>query len=69
MTLSRLRLIAGLGIPFFAVLVPMPWLSSSLLTVGGFPVALVWIFVCLPLTSFCMALAWMSEDHQHPDED
>ncbi|MCH4022993.1 MAG: DUF3311 domain-containing protein [Acetobacter sp.] len=66
---SLFKVTVGLGIPFFAVLVPMPWLSSSPLTIGGFPAALIWLFICLPLTSLCMALAWMSERHDPQGEE
>ncbi|NHO18878.1 DUF3311 domain-containing protein [Acetobacter oeni] len=59
----------GLGLPFFAVLAPMPWLSSGPLTLGGFPAALVWLFACLPLTSLCMAVAWTLENHASQDEE
>lgn len=55
----RTRLRFGLlALPFGAVLLPMPFLYGLSFRLLGVPVALVWLFLCLPLTTLC--LAWSS---------
>lgn len=51
------RLFLALIVPAIAVLVPMPFLYGSERAVCGVPVALVWLFCCIPLTTLCLYLA------------
>ncbi|GBR09454.1 MULTISPECIES: DUF3311 domain-containing protein [Asaia] len=55
---SGIRLRHGfLALPFCLVLLPLPFLYGASLRVMGVPLALVWLFACLPLTTLCLALA------------
>ncbi|WP_336944727.1 hypothetical protein [Asaia sp. HN010] len=55
---SGIRLRYGLvALPFCAVLLPMPFLYVAPFRILGVPIALFWLFACLPLTTLCLALA------------
>ncbi|WP_151199733.1 hypothetical protein ABUE34_08970 [Kozakia baliensis] len=43
-----------LVLPFALVLLPMPFLERCGLSWLHLPVALLWLFACIPLTSFCL---------------
>ena len=63
------RLAIGLGVPFAAVVPTIPWLSRLPGTVFGMPVAVIWLFGCIPLTSACLALCWFLHDRHEPEPD
>ncbi|MCQ8280013.1 DUF3311 domain-containing protein [Acetobacteraceae bacterium KSS8] len=64
------RLLVGLGIPFVAVVPTIPLLSRSSLVVAGLPVAVAWLFLCIPLTAACLGCCWWLHDrHLFDDED
>lgn len=56
MTIRR-QIFIALVIPFAAVLIPMPFLASLDWMPLGIPVALAWMFCCLPLTTLCLIIA------------
>jgi hypothetical protein len=62
-----LRGFVGLGIPFLAVVPTIPILSHSTRTLLGLPVAVAWLFACIPLTSACLATCWFAHDRHLPD--
>ncbi len=62
------RLCVGLGIPLLAVVPTIPMLSGSPLVIWGLPIAVLWLFACIPLTSACLALCWFLHDRHQPDE-
>lgn len=45
-------------LPFAFLLVPLPFLERSSWTLLGIPVVLPWLFAAIPLTSFCLWLAY-----------
>ena len=68
MTPSR-RLLIGLGVPFAAVLPTIPLLAALRAAPLGVPVAVLWLFGCIPLTSACLALCWRHDRHEAGAED
>ncbi len=68
MTLSR-RLLIGLGVPVGCVLLTIllpaiPPLAVMRAAAFGVPVAVLWLFGCIPLTSACLALCWRHDRHE-----
>lgn len=55
-------LIVGLGVPVVALLVAMPLLADTSITVGGVPLLFAWIFAWFPLTSLCLWIAWRIDE-------
>jgi hypothetical protein len=62
------RILVGLGIPFLAIVPGVAVLSRLDTTVIGLPVAIAWLFFCIPLTSGCLAVCWFVYDRHMPDE-
>jgi len=60
------RLAVGFGVPFMAVVPTIPLLDRSDLAWHGVPVAVLWLFGCIPLTSACLAVCWWLFD-RHAD--
>ena len=58
----------GLGVPLVAMLVAMPLLADTSITVGGVPLLFAWIFAWFPLTSLCLWLAWRIDEPHYRDE-
>lgn len=56
------RLAIGLGVPFMAVVPTIPLLDRSDLAWHGMPIAVLWLFGCIPLTSACLATCWWLYD-------
>lgn len=56
------RYAIGLGIPFIAVVPTIPLLARMQATPLGMPIAVLWLFGCIPLTSACLALCWFLHD-------
>ena len=64
------RLAIGLGVPFIAVVPTVPVLAAMRAAPFGVPVAVAWLFGCIPLTSACLALCWFLHDrHEAGGED
>lgn len=61
------RLAIGLGVPFMAVVPTIPLMDRIDLAWHGVPVAVLWLFGCIPLTSACLAVCWWLFD-RHADE-
>ncbi|HUB84767.1 MAG TPA: DUF3311 domain-containing protein [Rhizomicrobium sp.] len=65
---SVLRYIIGIAVPFLSVVPTVPLLGRLDVTVFGAPLALVWLFCCIPLASLCLAICWFGYDRHLPDE-
>lgn len=57
-----LRLVIGLGLPFLAIVPTVPILSRLAWMPFGMPVAVVWLFGCIPFTAACLAVCWFAHD-------
>lgn len=62
---SAFSLIVGLGIPVVAIMVVLPILSGSKITIAGLPFIYFWLFLWFPLTTICLFLSWMISDRHH----
>lgn len=63
-----LRYTVGIAVPFLSVIPTVPLLGRVDITVMGAPLALVWLFCCIPLASLCLAICWFGHDSTLPDE-
>jgi hypothetical protein len=63
-----LRFTIGLVVPFLAVVPTVPLLGYLAIAPYGVPLALWWLFGCIPLTSLCLAICWFGHDRHQPDE-
>lgn len=64
---ASVRYIIGIGVPFVSVLA-VPLLNRLAVTPFGMPLGLLWLFLCIPLTSLCLAICWFGYDRQRGDE-
>ncbi|MCL4414784.1 MAG: DUF3311 domain-containing protein [Actinobacteria bacterium] len=62
---SKLSLAIGLGVPVVAIMVVLPILSGSKMTIAGLPFVYFWLFLWFPLTSVCLFLSWWISDRHH----
>lgn len=62
------RYTIGIAVPFLSVIPTVPLLGRLPVTVFGVPLALLWLFACVPLTSLCLAICWFAHDRNQPDE-
>lgn len=62
------RYTIGIAVPFLSVIPTVPLLGRLDVTVLGAPLALIWLFCCIPLTSLCLAICWFGHDRKLPDE-
>ena len=62
------RYTIGIAVPFLSVIPTVPLLGRLEITVFGVPLALVWLFCCIPLTSACLATCWFLHDRHLPEE-
>ncbi|ACI50549.1 conserved hypothetical protein [Gluconacetobacter diazotrophicus PA1 5] len=67
--LPRWRLAVGIGIPFCAVDLALPWLDRVRGTILGFPVVTAWLFAWFVLTSACLGTVWVLHDRHLGDDD
>jgi hypothetical protein len=68
--LSRfVRYTIGLAVPFLSVIPTVPLLARLPIAPFGVPLALLWLFACIPLTSGCLAICWFAHDRYVPDEN
>ncbi|MFE2377043.1 DUF3311 domain-containing protein [Streptomyces sp. NPDC059398] len=65
---NRWSLAVGLGLPAVAVLVVMPLLADTSVYVLGIPLLFFWMFLCFPLTSFCLWIAWRIDRPRYPED-
>ncbi|MBS0278573.1 MAG: DUF3311 domain-containing protein [Proteobacteria bacterium] len=63
-----LRYTVGIAVPFLSVIPTVPLLEHLDTTVMGAPLALIWLFCCIPLASGCLAICWFFHDRKLPDE-
>lgn len=65
---SFARYTIGLAVPFLSVIPTVPLLARLPIAPFGVPLALLWLFACIPLTSACLAIVWFRHDRHLPDE-
>ena len=63
------RYTIGIAVPFLSVIPTVPLLYRLPVTVFGVPLALAWLFACIPLTSLCLSICWFAHDRHRPEED
>jgi hypothetical protein len=63
------RYTIGLAVPFLSVIPTVPLLARLPIAPFGVPLALLWLFACIPLTSVCLAILWITDDRHLPDEE
>ncbi|MFD9893606.1 DUF3311 domain-containing protein [Amycolatopsis sp. NPDC059027] len=59
----------GLGIPAAALLIGIPLVSGSTVSVFGIPLVFFWVFCCCPLTTLCLWVSWRFFDRAHYPEE
>jgi hypothetical protein len=62
------RFIIGFVLPFLAVIPTVPLLGHLAIAPFGVPLALWWLFGCIPFTSLCLGVCWFAHDRHQPDE-
>jgi len=62
------RTTIGIAVPFLSVIPTVPLLGRLDISVFGVPLALLWLFCCIPLASACLAICWFGHDRDLPDE-
>lgn len=62
------RYTIGIAVPFLSVVPTVPLLGRLDLVLFGLPLALLWLFACIPLASLCLAICWFAHDRHQPDE-
>lgn len=62
------RYAIGIAVPFLSVIPTVPLLGRLPIVFFGMPLALLWLFACIPLASLCLAICWFSHDRYQPDE-
>lgn len=63
-----LRYTIGIAVPFLSVIPTVPLLSHLNIAPFGVPLALLWLFGCIPLASLCLAICWFARDRNEPEE-
>ena len=63
------RYAIGIAVPFLSVVPTVPLLGRLHVTFFGVPLALLWLFACIPLASLCLAICWFGHDRDQPDEE
>lgn len=64
-----LKLLIGIGIPYFGVIGLLPWVASVERFVLGVPFIYAWIFAWFVLTSACMLACWCLFDRDAVESD
>ena len=62
------RYTIGIAVPFLSVIPTVPLLNRLAVAPLGVPLGLLWLFACIPLASFCLAICWFGHDRRRPDE-
>lgn len=55
-------------VPAFALLVVMPLLANTSLTVLGLPLLFAYVFFLFPFTSLCLWLAWQIDAPRYAED-
>jgi len=63
------RVAIGLGVPVLAIVPTVPVLARLQAAPFGVPIAVLWLFGCIPLTACCLAVCWFVHDRHQPDDD
>ena len=63
------RYTIGIAVPFLSVIPTVPLLYRLPVTIFGVPLGLAWLFACIPLASFCLAICWFWNDRNLPEEE
>ena len=63
------RYLIGIAVPFLSVIPTVPLLGTLQITVFGVPLALLWLFACIPITSLCLAICWFGYDRHRPNPE
>ncbi len=67
--LPMLRTAIGLGIPFFAIVIMLPFVNKVSVSVYGVPFLYLWMFAWFVLTSVCLGGCWLLFDRHRPVTD
>lgn len=62
-------LVIGGVIPAVALLVVMPLLANTSVTLFGIPLLFGYLFVLLPFTSLCLWVAWRIDEPRYRDAE
>ena len=63
------RYAIGLGVPLVAIVPTVPVLARLDAAPLGVPIAVLWLFGCIPLTACCLAVCWVVHDRHQPADD
>ena len=63
-----LRVIIGLGIPFTAIVILLPFVNMIRFTIWNIPFLYLWLFAWFVLTSLCLAVCWFGFDQHRTEE-
>ena len=64
-----LRAVIGLGIPFSAVVLLLPYVNTFDFTLFNIPFLYLWMFSWFILTSACLCGCWWFFDRHRPEEN
>jgi hypothetical protein len=64
-----LRTAIGLGIPFSAVVLALPYVNTFEFTLFNIPALYLWMFAWFILTSACLCTCWLLFDRHRPEEN
>ena len=64
-----LKFAIGIGIPYAAVILLMPWANSVRMLTFGIPFIFMWMFLWFILTSACLLACWLLFDRHEIDPD
>ncbi len=59
--------VIGGVVPLVALLVVMPLLANTSVTIAGIPLLFAYIFALFPLTSLCLWTAWRIDEPRYRD--
>ena len=62
-----IKLFIGLGVPFIAVDLMIPWANSVELKIFDIPFVFIWLFSWFVLTSLCLLTCWFLFDRHRQD--
>ncbi len=64
-----LRTAIGLGIPFFAIVIMLPFVNTVSVGLYGVPFLYLWMFAWFVLTTVCLGCCWLLFDRHRPVTD
>ncbi|MEE3504053.1 DUF3311 domain-containing protein [Acidiphilium acidophilum] len=62
-----LRVVIGLGIPFTAIVLLLPFINMIQFTIWHIPFLYLWLFAWFVLTSLCLAVCWFGFDRHRTE--